>query len=246
MLRTLIVDDERLARERVGRLLAAEPDIQVVGECADGVQAVAAIESLQPDLVLLDIQMPELDGFGVIETVGAERMPAVLFVTAYDQFALRAFDVHALDYLLKPFDAPRFKAALARVRSWVHGQDRPPLEPLIKQVQAARPGGNRLLVKDGAGYAFLKPNAVQWVEAEDNYVRLHVEGRSHLVRETMAGMLGRLDPDRFRRIHRSAIVNLDFVQRLEPWTGGNYLVTMKDGTQLTLSRMYREQVGDWL
>jgi len=246
MIRTLIVDDEILARQRLQRLLRREQGVEVVAECANGLEAVRAIEAMAPDLVLLDIQMPELDGFGVIEAVGPERMPAHLFVTAYDQFALKAFVVHALDYLLKPFDAERFGAALARARTWLGGGGRPSLEPLLKQVQAERPPPDRLLIKEGDRYAFLRPAAIQWLEAEDNYVRLHVEGKSHLVRQTMAGMLGKLSPARFRRIHRSAIVNLDYVEHLEAWTGGDYLVTMRDGSQLTLSRTYRAQLGEWL
>jgi two-component system, LytTR family, response regulator len=246
MIRTLIVDDEPLARQRLEHLLAQQQDIEVVGRCANGLEAVNVIEEQAPDLVLLDIQMPELDGFGVIEAVGADRMPPTLFVTAYDQFAMKAFEVHALDYLLKPFDTERFIHALDRVRTWIHGQDRPSLEPMLRQVRADRPPPDRLLVKEGSRYAFVRATAIQWVEAEDNYVRLHVEGTSHLVRQTMAGMLEKLSPERFRRIHRSAIVNLDFVQHLEPWTGGNYLVTMRDGSHLTLSRIYRDQLGEWL
>ncbi len=246
MIRALIVDDEPLARQRLRRLLEAQADVEIVGECANGLEAVRDIEALTPDLVFLDIQMPELDGFGVIEEVGPENMPPTLFVTAYDQFALKAFEVHALDYLLKPFDPDRFTAALDRVRTWIHGNHRPSLEPVLKQVQAERPLPDRLLVKDGSRYSFVRQSAVQWVEAEDNYVRLHVDGTSHLVRQTMSGILDRLSPARFRRIHRSAIVNLDFVQHLEPWTGGDYMVTMRDGTHLTLSRTYRSQLGEWL
>ncbi|WP_306599491.1 LytTR family DNA-binding domain-containing protein [Geothrix sp. 21YS21S-2] len=246
MIRSLIVDDEVLARQRLRRLLGDHPDLEVAGECSNGLEAVRDIEALRPDLVFLDIQMPELDGFGVIEEVGPDRMPPTLFVTAYDQFALKAFEVHALDYLLKPFDPERFAAALARVRTWIQGSPRPSLEPMLKQVQADRPPPERLLIKEGTRYAFVRPAAIQWVEAEDNYVRLHVEGTSHLVRQTMSGMLDKLSPSRFRRIHRSAIVNLDFIRHLEPWTGGDYLVTMKDGSQLTMSRTYRNQLGEWL
>jgi len=246
MIRSLIVDDEMLARQRLRRLLTDHPDLEVAGECSNGLEAVRDIEALRPDLVFLDIQMPELDGFGVIEEVGPDRMPPTLFVTAYDQFALKAFEVHALDYLLKPFDPERFAAALARVRTWIQGSPRPSLEPMLKQVQADRPPPERLLIKEGTRYAFVRPATIQWVEAEDNYVRLHVEGTSHLVRQTMSGMLDKLSPARFRRIHRSAIVNLDFIRHLEPWTGGDYLVTMKDGSQLTMSRTYRNQLGEWL
>lgn len=245
MIKTLIVDDEPLARERLRRLLEPEGDVEVAGTCADGVEAVKAIEAQAPDLVLLDIQMPEMDGFGVVETVGPDRMPPTLFVTAYDRFAIRAFEAHALDYLLKPFDPDRFREALARARTWLRGC-RPSLEPLVRTLARERPCPDRLLVKDGDRYAFIRPAAVQWVEAEDNYVRLHVEGRSHLVRQTMNGMLDKLDTARFRRIHRSAIVNLDYVSHLEPWTGGDFRVTMRDGSHLTLSRTYRNQLGEWL
>jgi two-component system LytT family response regulator len=246
MIRTLVVDDEVLARQRLLRLIQDQPDLQVVGECSNGLEAVRDIEALAPDLVFLDIQMPELDGFGVIQEVGADRMPAILFVTAYDRFALKAFEAHALDYLLKPFDPERFEAALTRVRTWIQGQARPGLGPLLEQVRQERPPADRLLVKDGDRYVFLRPASIQWVEAEDNYVRIHVEGTSHLVRQTMGGMLERLGPGRFRRIHRSAIVNLDYIGHLEPWTGGDFRVVMRDGSHLTLSRTYRGQLGEWL
>ena len=250
-LRALIVDDEPLARQRIRQLLQKSVDVEVVGECANGVEAVQAIEDLGPDLVFLDIQMPELDGFGVIEAVGADRMPATLFITAYDQHALRAFEVHALDYLLKPFDAARFHAALARARRWcARGtggaqEARPDLEALMAGLRKERPWLDRVLVKQGDRHLLVRVAAVQWIEAEDNYVRLHVEGTSHLLRQTMAGLLERLDPRLFRRIHRSAIVNLDFIREFQPWTSGDQLVIMRDGTRLTLSRTYRDQVGEW-
>jgi len=248
-IRTIIVDDEPLARQRLRQLLAEQPDIQVERECTNGLEAVGAIEELEPDLVFLDIQMPELDGFGVIEAVGAEHMPPVLFVTAFDRYALKAFEVHALDYLLKPFDRERFAAALERARRWIdhtNGNPRQELAPLLDQVRREKPPADRILVKSGAHHIFIKLGNIQWVEAEDNYVRLHVEGTSHLVRQTLSGMLDRLDSRRFRRIHRSAIVNLDFVQELSPWNSGDYLVLMKDGTKLTLSRTFRDQFGEWL
>ena len=245
-LRALIVDDEDLARQRIRHLLQKEPDVEVVGECAHGVEAVRAIESLSPDLVFLDIQMPELDGFGVIEAVGADRMPATLFVTAFDQHALRAFEVHALDYLLKPFDPERFSAALDRVRRWCATGGRPDLSGLLEGLRRERPWLDRILVRQGDRHVLLRCGHIQWIEAEDNYVRLHVEGTSFLLRQTMAGILQRLDPAQFRRIHRSAIVNLDFIRELQPWTSGDHLVLMKDGTKLTLSRTYRDQFGEWL
>jgi two-component system LytT family response regulator len=248
-LRALVVDDETLARQRIRHLLRRATDIDVAGECVNGLEAVKAIEDLAPDLVFLDIQMPELDGFGVVEAVGAGRMPPTLFITAYDQHALRAFEVHALDYLLKPFSPERFHHALGRARRWCaqQAEDKgPDLEALLAGLRKERPWVDRLLVRQGDRHLLVKTAALQWVEAEDNYVRLHVEGTSHLLRQTMTGLLARLDPAQFRRIHRSAIVNLDCIKEFQPWTGGDYLVIMRDGTKLTLSRTFREQFGEWL
>lgn len=247
-LRALVVDDETLARQRVRHLLRRSTDIEVVGECANGLEAVQAIEELAPDLVFLDIQMPELDGFGVVEAVGTDRMPVTLFVTAYDQHALRAFEVHAVDYLLKPFSPERFHQALERARRWCQHtvtEPKPDLEALMVSLNKDRPWVDRLLVRQGDRHVLVKTESLQWIEAEDNYVRLHVEGTSHLLRQTMAGLLARLDPARFRRIHRSAIVNLDCIREFQSWTGGDQLVIMRDGTKLTLSRTYREQFGEW-
>lgn len=248
-LRALVVDDEPLARQRIRHLLRRATDIDVAGECANGLEAVKAIEDLKPDLVFLDVQMPELDGFGVVEAVGAEAMPPTLFITAYDQHALRAFEVHALDYLLKPFSVERFHQALERARRWcIHQKDGtgPNLEALIDGLRQERPWVDRLLVKLGDRHVLVRTAAIQWIEAEDNYVRLHVEGTSHLLRQTMTGVLGRLDPAQFRRIHRSAIVNLDCIKEFQPWSGGDHLVIMRDGTKLTLSRTFRDQFGEWL
>jgi len=249
--RALIVDDELLARQRIQHLLQKEGDFEVVAECANGVEAVKAIEDLHPDLVFLDIQMPELDGFGVIEEVGADRMPPTLFVTAYDQHALKAFEVHALDYLLKPFDPDRFHQAIERARRWCSGGAsegalRPNLDALMSGLRQEHPWADRLLVRMGDRHHLIKTPLIQWIEAEDNYVRLHIEGTSYLLRQTMAGILARLDPRQFRRIHRSAIVNLDCIKELQPWTSGDHLVIMRDGTKLTLSRTYRDQFGEWL
>jgi len=205
------------------------------------VEAVLKARGLKPDLILMDI-----DGFGVIEAVGADRMPATLFVTAFDQHALRAFEVHALDYLLKPFDPERFRAALDRARRWCATGGRPDLEGLLEGVRRERPWLDRILVRQGDRHVLLRCSQIQWIEAEDNYVRLHVEGTSHLLRQTLTGLLQRLDPAQFRRIHRSAIVNLDFIRELQPWTSGDHLVLMRDGTKLTLSRTFRDQMAPWL
>jgi len=249
MIRAIVVDDEPLARQRLRQLLSEEPDISLERECTNGLEAVEAIDELRPDLVFLDVQMPELDGFGVVDTVGPEHMPAVLFVTAFDQHALKAFEVHALDYLLKPFDRERFHTALERARRWIGepgGSPRQALAPLLEQVHQGKPLSDRILVKSGVHHVFVKLASIQWVEAEVNYVRLHVEGTSHLVRQTLSGMLSKLDSRRFRRIHRSAIVNLDFVRELNPASSGDYAMLMKDGTKLTLSRTFRDQFGEWL
>ncbi len=251
--RALIVDDELLARQRLQDLLAEEPRFEVVGECADGPSAVEAIQRLTPDLVFLDVQMPGLDGFGVVDAIGPDRMPLTLFVTAFDQYALRAFDARALDYLLKPFDTDRFKQALQRVIDWM--ERRPTqelniqLSALLDEVTKARADtgrwADRLLVKSGEGQSLIRVADVEWIESEENYVRLHTADGSYLLRQTMAGILQRLDPKQFRRIHRSHIVNLDFIGELQPWFSGDTVLLMKDGTKLTISRNYRDQFEEW-
>ncbi len=246
-LRALIVDDEALARQRIRQLLADEADFEIIGEAGNGMEAVTLIESLRPDLVFLDIQMPLLDGFGVIEAIGAEQMPATLFCTAYDAHAVKAFEVHAVDYLLKPFDRDRFKRALAWVRE---RSAKPRNEPdgfkaLLSELESGQARPDRFLVKTGERWLMVKCADIQWIDAEGNYVRLHVDGATHMLRHTMAEVLARLDPAQFKRIHRSTIVNLDFVRDLQPWTGGDMTVFLRDGTRLTLSRTYREQFDQW-
>lgn len=241
-IRTLLVDDEPLARRGLRRLLAAESDIEILGECGDGVQAVEEIARLRPDLVLLDIQMPELDGFGVIETLGLERMPRFIFITAYDDFALRAFRVHALDYLLKPVKESQLQEALARVRQTLATQNETPqLVALLRDLGAAQRYAERFVVKDKDGLLVLKTSDVQWFEAEGDYVRLHHHGKKHLLREKIGELEQRLDPKWFSRIHRSAIVKLDAIKTMTPLSNGDYSVTLVDGTRLTLSRTYREK-----
>ena len=246
--RVLIVDDEPLARERLRTLLADEPGMEVAGEANDGRTAVDAIASLSPDLVFLDVQLPGSTGFEIIEQVGASRMPFVVFVTAYDRYALRAFDVHALDYLLKPFDRERFRQAIARVRQQLERREGGDLErrliALVQDLKPAQPRVDRFVVKSGGRVFFVRNDEIDWIEAAGNYVKLHVGGDAHLFRETMNAVEARLDPDLFFRIHRSHIVNIERIRELQPWFNGEYVVFLKNGTRLTLSRGYREKLQD--
>ena len=240
VLSVLVVDDEPLARERIRALLDDESDVKIVGECASGRTAVKAIQEKRPDLVFLDVQMPGVDGFGVVEQIGAARMPAIVFVTAFDQYALKAFEVHALDYLLKPFDRERFQATLARARNSHGGEAR--LAALVQSLAARRKFAERLLVKGGGKERLVPVDEVDWFEAAGNYVKIHTGGERLLLRETMANLEERLDPDRFARIHRSTIVNLKRVKELEPWFHGDYVVRLHDGQKLTLSRSHRARL----
>jgi two-component system LytT family response regulator len=249
-LRAVIADDEPLARERIRSLLESEPDVEVVRECRDGLEAVAAIEEERPDLVFLDVQMPELDGFGVIERIGVENAPVVVFVTAFDEYALQAFEVNAVDYLMKPFDRERFRKALARARSQVQrdkgGDLNRKLLALIQELKVPHGYVERVVVKSSGRIFFLKTDEIDWIEAAGNYVRLHLTEDSHLFRETMNNMEARLDGRRFVRIHRSRIVNTDRIKELQPWFNGEYVVVLHNGTRLTLSRGYREKLQERL
>lgn len=249
-IRAMVVDDEAMARERVVSLLRQEQDIELIGECSDGQQAVNAINSQQPDLVFLDVQMPAVDGFRVIEQVGPEKMPAVVFVTAYDEYAVRAFEVHALDYLLKPFGRERFQQTLQHARTHVErrraGDLGKRLMALVQDIKPEPQKLDRLVVKSGGRVFFLRTEDIVWIEAAGNYVRLHLGEDSHLFRETMNGIEARLDPQRFVRIHRSRIVNSDRIKELQPWFNGEYVVVLQNGTRLTLSRGYREKLQDRL
>jgi two-component system LytT family response regulator len=249
-IRTLVVDDEPLARERLTSLLAAEPDIEVLGQCRDGEEAVRGIMDHTPDLVFLDVQMPAMNGFEVIEAVGSERMPLVIFVTAYDQHALKAFQVRALDYVLKPFDRERFQEALQRARAQIQRDETGDLGrrllALVKDLRRDQPKTDRLVVKSGGRLFFLRTDEIDWIEAAGNYVRLHVGTTSHLLRETMNAIEGRLDAEKFFRIHRSRIVNMERIQEMQPWLNGEYAVVLRTGTRLTLSRGYREKLQERL
>jgi len=268
--RVLIVDDEALARQRVRRLLQNEPDVEIVGEAETGRDAVTMIRELQPDLVCLDVQMPELDGFGVLQELNGEHVPMVLFITAYDEHAQKAFDVHAVDYVLKPVDADRFKAAFDRARTQrAHAVAAERLGELLATVRrmadgsapsdgkgdASSGGGNgganaaangryasRILVKDDGRMFFVKTTDIDWIEADRNYVRLHVGKIAHTIRERISHLEETLDPRLFARIHRSTIVNLNRVREMQQWFSGDYVVILEDGTRLRLSRHYRDRV----
>jgi two-component system LytT family response regulator len=245
-IRTLIVDDEPLGRERIRALLAGDSEIEIAGECADGKRAIGAIEQMRPDLVFLDVQMPEVDGFGVVEAVAGETMPAIIFVTAYDRYAVQAFEVHALDYLLKSFDRERFQAALQRAKEEIRrsraGVINERLAGLLEDLQAKRKYLTRLVVKTAGRIVFLRVEEIDWVEAADNYVKVHAGRETYLIRETLQSLAGRLDPAKFLRIHRSTVVNLDRISELRPIFHGDYQVKLTDGTELTLSRNYREKL----
>jgi len=240
-IRTCIVDDEPLARERLRALLAQESDVDVIAECADGEEAIRTIRAERPDLVFLDVQMPVVDGFGVLESLAGDTPPVVVFVTAYDQYALQAFDVHALDYLLKPFDGRRFRRAVQRARFELlkDGQGGAVSQRLLSLLETLRQDKKpqeRLVLKTAGRVTFLRVDEIDWIEAEGNYVRLHVGAHSHLLRETMKGIETKLDRERFIRIHRSTIVNTDRIKELQPLFHGEYAVTLQDGTRLTASR----------
>ena len=252
-IRTLIVDDEPLGRERIRTLLADDQEIEIIEECPDGRRAVAAIERSKPDLVFLDVQMPEMDGFAVLDAIASGHMPVIIFVTAYDRYAVQAFEVHALDYLLKSFDRDRFQAALVRAKEEIHRLKASVLDPkigalnerlagLLEDLQTKQKRLTRLVVKSGGRIVFLRVEEIDWVEAADNYVRIHSGRESHLIRETLQSLESRLNPDKFLRIHRSTVVNLDRIRELQPIFHGDYLVRLSDGTELTLSRNYREKL----
>lgn len=247
-IKALIVDDEVIARERVRRFLSDESDVEVLGECRNGREALAAIKKLEPDLVFLDIQMPQMSGFEVLASIASKDLPAIVFVTAYDQYALQAFEVHALDYLLKPFNRERFRQSLDHVRKqFERGQQRGVDDRLISLLEDMKAGpkyAERLVIKATGRVYFLKTDDIDWIEACGNYVNLHTGSEAHLLRETLNHLENRLDPEKFLRIHRSRLVNIDYIKELSPLFNGDYTVTLHDGTELTLSRTYRDRLQD--
>ena len=249
-IKTLVVDDEPLAREGISTLLQGAGDFQVIGHCANGEEAIEAIEAKKPDVVFLDVQMPEIDGFQVLEALDPKRIPTVIFVTAYDQYALRAFDIHAVDYLLKPVDMERFEQALERTRKRLeskqtNGTDKH-LKSLLEGLKSRDRKLERLVVKTGGKIFFLRTEEIDWIEAAGDYVKIHINTTEHIIRERITELESKLDPSRFLRIHRSTIVNIDRIKEMQPMFYGDYVVILRNGIQLNLSRTYREKISKLL
>jgi len=243
-LQVLVVDDEAPARRKILRLLRQEPDVQVVGEACGAEAAIAAIERHRPDLVFLDVQMPGMDGFGVVQAIAPEAMPRVVFVTAHDQYALRAFEVHAFDYLLKPFGEERFRTVLRRAREQnAQSNDgfAARIQELLGQLQRERSFPDRLLVHENARAHFVPIREISWIEADRNYLILHCGAKTHTLRGTLESLTGTLDPKVFVRINRGSLVRLDAIRELLPWFHGEYKVILKDSTELRWSRRYVKQ-----
>ncbi len=248
-LRVAIVDDEPLVRRGLRALLKQEPDVTIVAEARNGIEAIAAITAKAPDVVFLDVQMPGMDGFEVLARLPAASRPSVIFVTAFDEYAIRAFDVHAVDYLLKPFDAARFVLALGRVRerrATAAGGDDARWAALLSQLKSPARYADRLLLRDEGSVLVVLVSDINWVEASDNYLIVYARGARYRVRQTIKGLASQLDPAHFARVHRSAIVNLDRVRSLEPMAAGEYVITLSTGEKVPLSRGYRDHFREQL
>lgn len=244
-IKTIIVDDEELARKRLIRLLNKDQEIEITDVCESGKQAAECMREKRPDLIFLDIQMPETDGFEVLTQTGAGGYcPAIIFVTAHDQYALKAFEVCAVDYLLKPFSEQRFFKALQRAKDELKnkstGRLKAKMNELMEELGPPRGHPSRIMVKTSERVRFIKVEDVDWIEASGNYVCIHSKGKKYLIRETMNRMEEKLNPDLFFRVHRSTIINLNKVKELEQWYYGDYLVIMEDGKKLTMSRNYKD------
>jgi two-component system LytT family response regulator len=243
LIRAIIVDDEKLARQYLREMLRDHPEIEVVAECHNGFEAVKVVSELSPDLLFLDIQMPKLDGFEVLELV--DRPVAVVFVTAYDQYALKAFDAHALDYLLKPYSKERLAEAIDKVRRNLGGR----IPPGHELKNAARPEDThqqRIVVKDGTSVVIVRDDQIDYIRAEDDYISIHSQGKSWLKHQTISSLEHSLDPSRFVRIHRSTILNVERIDRIEPYTKDRHLAILKDGTRLNISRSGHKRLKEVL
>ncbi|MDQ3714063.1 MAG: LytTR family DNA-binding domain-containing protein [Acidobacteriota bacterium] len=267
-IRALIVDDESLAREALLVMLGGDPEMEVIAECRNGREAVTVIREQSPDIVFLDIQMPEMDGFQVIEEVGVKQMPVTVFVTAYDKHALRAFEAHALDYLLKPFDHDRFESALQRTKTFVRQQKLGEISESLfgvlqdmklrtgespsdtdnrKPVNASQKEPiDRVVIKSGGRIYFLKIDEIDWIEGAGDYLSLHSSSQTHLIRETMGNFHAKLNPQKFLRIHRSTIVNIERIKDIQPLFKGEYVITLTTGRRLKASRGYRHELQSLL
>jgi two-component system, LytTR family, response regulator len=247
-IRAVIADDETLARKFIRRMLKEEPDVEIVGECANGKEAVSLIRSEKPDLIFLDVQMPEKDGFAVLQSI--PELPEIIFTTAYEQYAIRAFELHALDYLLKPFDQARFRDAIKhakeRLRSARDKDVRRQIDALLQSVEKKPRYLERLVIRSGGRISFLSTDEINWIEADDKYVHLHTSKINPMVRQTLNAMEAQLDPKKFKRIHRSAIVNVARIKELQPMFNGEYSVLLEDGTKLTLTRSYKDKLFELL
>ena len=245
-IRVLLSDDEALARERLRRMLEDQPDLQIVAECGDGKSAIALIKQEKPDLVFLDIQMPEVDGFGVIAALQGEHVPLTIFVTAYDKYAMKAFEVHALDYLLKPVGKDRLSEALGHARKQLSHPSEATFQrkllDLLADLESRQQAPQRIVIKADGEIVCLKPNEIDWAESAGNYVCLHVGPNTHILRETITSLESRLGQRQFLRVHRSTLVNVDRIKALRPSLDGDYSILLRDGTKLTLSRGFRENV----
>jgi two-component system, LytTR family, response regulator len=245
-IRALIVDDELLARKFIRRMLKHDPEFEIVGESSNGQEAVATIKAQKPDVVFLDVQMPEMDGFAVLEAVGLGQLPEIVFTTAYESYAIRAFELHALDYLLKPFDQQRFRDAIKHTKERLHSRQqedgRSQIGALLERINSKQAYLDRLIIKAEGRITFLNTREIDWIEADDKYVHLHTGKGARMVRQTLTAMEAQLDPAKFVRIHRSAMVNVERIKELQPLFNGEYSLLLDDKTKLTLSRKYKDKL----
>ena len=245
-IRAVIVDDELLARKFIRRMLKHEANWELVGEASNGREAVETIRTQKPDIVFLDVQMPEMDGFAVLEQVGLGQLPDIVFTTAYESYAIRAFELHALDYLLKPFDQQRFRDAIRHAKERLHSRQREDgrrqIGALLERINSRQPYLDRLIIKADGRITFLNTHEIDWIEADDKYVHLHTGKGARMVRQTLSAMETQLDPARFVRIHRSTMVNIERIKELQPLFNGEYSLHLEDKTKLTLSRTYKEKL----
>jgi two-component system LytT family response regulator len=245
-IRILIVDDEVLARRRLREMLRGDDNVEIVGECATGPETIKAVGELKPELIFLDVQIPGLDGMAVSAALGGEGGPLIIFVTAYDQYAVRAFEIRAVDYLLKPFDRERFAAALTRAKTMLRERRRTEVNEqiltLLEEMRDRPQYLDRLVINTNDRVFVIRTEEIDWIEAEGNYVRIHFGKGSSLLRETLSHLASQLDPRKFPRIHRSQIVNIERIQELQPWSHRDYRIILRNGTQLALSRTYRDQL----